>query len=388
MKLFWSNTVLPISLLAGTIIGAGVFSLPYVFKTTGFFLTLVYALVFCGVAITIFSMYADLLGRHPGARYVGLMRSYFGKRGYYMSFVLDMFQLFLALTVYVVLSDSFFRLIAPGYDQYVYAIAFWVLGSLALFVRNKKEALEEFFAVLGILIIMLALAILGFKGFAQSGDIFHSVSLEYVFLPFGALLFSFSGRSVIPDLVSLTEGNISILRRSIHWGVLLPLSFYLLFVVGVLGLSPDVSADAVSGLVGHISPHLLIGVGVLGLLALWSSYIAIGENVRKTLMSDVGFPRIAAGLCVVAIPIILYALGLRNFLSLVVIVGGILTATEWMCVVVMWRKSFHVVPEVDPRSGEVQPQALLLRRFHAALFYGVMVVLGTAFLYTVYLIVS
>ena len=339
-------------------------------------------------------MYADLLRQHPGMRYVGLMRSYFGARGYYMSFLLDTVQLFLALTVYVVLSESFLRLILPGYSGGVYAIGFWLLGSLALFVRNKKEALEEFFALLGVLIIMLVIAILGIKGFVQSGIADQPFSYEFIFLPFGALLFSFSGRSVIPDLVSLTRGNRRVLKRSIIAGISIPLVLYLLFVVGVLGLSSEVSSDAVTGLLGQVYPSLLICIGVLGALTLWSSYVAIGENIRRTLAGDVGIPKYMAGLFVVMVPIILFAFGLQNFIVLIALIGGLLTATEWACVALMWRKSFKRdsimrMPRMQnanaAKEAVIPAEAgihLLLPRFSYPLFLGVLGVLSIAFVYT------
>src|SRR3989338_6743066 len=47
-----------------------------------------------------------------------------------------------------------------------------------------------------------------------------------------------------------------------------------------------------------------------------------------------------AGLFVVMVPIILFAFGLQNFIVLIALIGGLLTATEWACVALMWRKSF------------------------------------------------
>src|SRR5690606_13369725 len=91
---------------------------------------------------------------------------------------------------------------------------------------------------------------------------------------------------------------------------------------------------------GHVSPLLLKFIGVLGLLTLLSSYLAIGENIRKTLIGDMGLQKFLAGAFVVLVPIFLYLVGLQNFIVLVAITGGFLTAFEWIGTAAMWKKSY------------------------------------------------
>lgn len=373
---FWNKIILPISLLSGTIIGAGVFSLPYVFKTTGLGISIVYAFLFCGVAMSIFFMYADLLRRHPGVRYSGLLRAYFGSSGRYASFALDIVQLFFALSIYVILSESFLKLIISGYDGVFYTVFFWFLGSLFLFIKRKKEALFEFIALVGIVAVVLVLAGLGLEHIPRIQSIAQSFSYAHIFLPFGALLFAFNGRSVIPDVILLARDDARSIHRSIFWGLCISLFVYILFVLGVFGLSLVVSQDAVSGLVGAVHPFVLIGVGILGVLTLLSSYVGIGENVRRTLAGDLNISSVISGLMVVALPILFYLSGLRNFITLVLFVGGLLTATEWMCTAYMWRTSFHKKQQELPKTG------LLFPTFIPWIFYGVMVILSIAFVYT------
>ena len=60
------DKILAISVLSGTIIGAGVFALPYVFARTGFWLGLVYLAVFGLVYFFVHLMYAELLRKYGG----------------------------------------------------------------------------------------------------------------------------------------------------------------------------------------------------------------------------------------------------------------------------------------------------------------------------------
>ncbi len=372
MKL-WSRFVLPVSLLAGTIIGAGMFSLPYTFKTAGVLPSVLYALLFCGIAVAIYFMYADMLEKHPGMRYMGLMRRYFGSRGYYLSFLIDIAQQFLVLTIYVVLSESFIVLIFPRLPLHWGSILFWAASSLFLFLKAKHEAIGEFLATAGIVCIVAAIAALG-AGRFFSGGFSGGFSWEFILLPFGSLLFSFNGRSVIPELLRNSGHEPARLRRAIAWGTAVPLILYLFFVAGVIGLSPVVVPDSVSGLIGLVPPSLLAVLGILGLLALWSSYIAVGADVRKTLSGDASMRPVAAGIAVVLFPVLLYAAGMRSFLALVALTGGVLTALEWIGIVCMWKRSCK------------EKEGLLLPSFSRPLFFGTLAVLLAGCSYTVYLL--
>ena len=58
------NFIVAIALLAGTIIGAGIFSLPYVFKVVGFWVGVLCLVLFTGVYTVIHLMYAAVIKRH------------------------------------------------------------------------------------------------------------------------------------------------------------------------------------------------------------------------------------------------------------------------------------------------------------------------------------
>lgn len=381
MAKLWNRFILPASLLAGTIIGAGVFSLPYVYKMTGALLSGVYALFFCFIAILIYYMYIDLLRAYPGERYVGLMKMHFGPAGYIFGFIIDIAQFFLSLTIYVTLSASFLSLVIPGYPHGAYIVFFWLCGSVIIFLKNRREAIAEFVAMSGIAVVIFIIVWIGFANFPGETVPLVPQALSYALLPFGALLFSFSGRSVIPDVVLFMRNKpLAALRKAVVGGVLVPLVLYVLFVAGIMRINPEVSSDSVSGLLGNISPTVLSVIGVLGILTLLSSYLALGENIRKTLMHDMHVSRLSAGAAVVAIPIVLYAMGMRNFLIMVSVVGGILAAFDWLCILIMWKKSFS--SDTEKKDGRLFPV------FSPVVFWGIVCVLCVGIVYTVWVVLS
>ncbi|MFA6352977.1 MAG: aromatic amino acid transport family protein, partial [Candidatus Paceibacterota bacterium] len=86
---FWKEFVLPASLLSGTIIGAGIFSLPFIFAQVGLglglFLLTLFAIIFCVIHL----MYGDLVLKNgDNHRFAGFAKIYFGKIGYWLSILM------------------------------------------------------------------------------------------------------------------------------------------------------------------------------------------------------------------------------------------------------------------------------------------------------------
>ncbi|KKU98852.1 MAG: hypothetical protein UY32_C0013G0049 [Candidatus Jorgensenbacteria bacterium GW2011_GWC1_48_8] len=70
------NSILAASILAGTMIGAGIFSLPYVFNEVGILAGFFYLVFFASVYVALYLMYAAVLrtreGRHDFSYFADL----------------------------------------------------------------------------------------------------------------------------------------------------------------------------------------------------------------------------------------------------------------------------------------------------------------------------
>jgi amino acid permease len=122
-------------LLAGTIIGAGIFSLPYVFAHVGLVAGAIFLVGFTLVYFFIHRMYADLAltesGRH---QFVSLAKRFLPKPLAAAASISILAELLFVLAVYLILVPSFAELAVPGSGSLA-LIAFWVLGSLCMFLR-------------------------------------------------------------------------------------------------------------------------------------------------------------------------------------------------------------------------------------------------------------
>ncbi len=366
----------PASILTGTIIGAGVFSLPFVFLSAGLSTSFFYLLFFGLIFILLYLLYADIIARTPGEhRFAGYARIYLGRWGFAAALAIGVVQLFFVLTIYLILAPSFSRLFIGG-DFPLHVLAFWLIGSLALFADSRRFARMESAIVAGIALIMALLFFSGIGKFMISPIGFGNPDLTK-FLAVGPILFALSGALAIPEVISYFREEkipIAYAKRSIMLGGIVPLIAYGAFVLGVIGLSRTVSEDAVSGLIGSVPPEFLTVIGILGILSLTGSYIAVGESLRRTIRYDLGLSDMTGGAAAVLAPIILYGAGFQSFIGAISFVGAIFLPLESILIVAIWikmnKKSEVSALFVGRWARLVIPVMLLV--FLISLFYAIL----------------
>ncbi|MBI2037007.1 MAG: hypothetical protein HYT14_01440 [Candidatus Liptonbacteria bacterium] len=337
---FLRRFVLPVSLLSGTIIGAGVFSLPFVFVASGWAIGLAYLAGFGAVFTLIHLMYADILLADGEHDFVGYARRYLGRWAGRLAFLMTVVGMLFALTVYLVLAKSFFAVLAPSLFPELALLGFWAFGSLVMFFPVRGVAALEVLAVLVIIGIIGVITVYGVPQAARLAEL-PAANLWYLFLPFGPVLFSYSGRVAIPSLLAYLKREApepAHMRKVIGWGTAIPGIVYLLFALGIIGLSQTVSEDAVSGILG-LPPFLLRAIGAFGIASLISSYLVVGISVMRVLEKDLAAPRLFSAPLVIGAPLALYAAGLQDFLTLVSVSGGVFIALEGVFIALMWRKA-------------------------------------------------
>ncbi len=369
-----------VGLLAGAIIGAGVFALPFVFSFSGAGVgMLLLALAAC-LYIFVHLLYGDLLLRTPGEhRFVGLAERYLSPFMGRVTFLMAVVEMLLVLVAYLVLSLSFLAIIFGSGAALIKLISFWALGSLAVFLSSRRIAGLETCITLGMLLIIAALFAAGIVPFFRS-SLGTLVALPAdpgaLMIPLAPILFALSGRVAIPALIRFfreTNAPPRAARSAIIAGTAVSAIVYALFVFGVLGLSPTVTQDAVTGLITAIPSWLLLLVGILGTFSLFSSYMLVGLDVKDTLRYDLRFPRLLAFFTVVAVPLLLYALGVQQFLPLISFIGGIFLGLEGIVIGWMWLR-------MQRRAGDAP---VLLKMPHAITFAALFLVFGAALVYEI-----
>lgn len=331
----------PVNILASTIIGAGMFALPYLFDRAGVLVGTTYLALFGGVFYLVHLMYADLLrGENGELIFPGLARKHLGKFGEYVAYVSGVFALLLTLTAYIVLEMKFFHIIFPSAPQLPAFLFFWGTGTLSVMLwRTAKLGPLEAVTNVATVLIIGSLIAFSFIDGASTASL-SLVSFKNALLPYGAILFALSGRAAIPAVLSyLRDATAQRIALAIMLGTAIPIAVYLLFVYGVLAASPAPTEDAITGMVGALPPLIVNFFGALGIISLWSSYIIIGKAVRDSFRRDAHASYTASHAIMAIVPVALYFAGFRNFLQTINIIGGVFLAVESILIVLMWQKA-------------------------------------------------
>src|SRR3989338_8321765 len=341
--------LLAVGILSGTIIGAGVFSLPYIFSVTGAVYGLICLVVVFSVYAVTYSMYADLLlletKRHD---FLFLAKKHLPPAVSPFANAVVLGGLVFALVVYLALIPSFV-FFALGVSGWWVVFLFWLFSSLFLFIKTDSLGVAEIIVIVSIIAAVAFMMFLGFRfSFGRVNFLPSPFNSAMFFLPFGPLLFSFAGRSALGSVVEVWREAKSKLRRfsiksAITAGVFIPAAVYILFIFSVLKIAPAASEDAISALL-FLPLYAKTIIGIVGFLTIWTSYVMLESNVKNILVYDARVPKILAFGIPLVFPLVLFAAGFNNFLETISIAGGVFVAIESIVVVWMWRSAFKNSP--------------------------------------------
>lgn len=329
------------SLLASLIVGAGMFSLPYIFAQTGFAFGIILLLFFVLVSAIIHKRYAEIIQKENGdKRFAALIEEYLGKRWKVPATITVITGIIFTLLVYLVLSGSFIRLIFPDIHSGGAMFLFWILGSVFVFMGISKYAFVDVLAFLGIAGIIFFIFINGI--IHGNGVRLDNFSLSSAGLVFGPFLFSLAGRSAISSMweeYKKEKGTKKNFLRSVILGTALPALLYVAFVYGITRLSENgVSMDAITGIT-LLPFNAGVLLGSLGILVLITSFIFLGLEVKGILKNDFKIPGIIAAAIATLAPFGFYFLGFTDFIKLVSLNGGVFLAIESLFIIMIYRKA-------------------------------------------------
>jgi len=372
-----SNFILAVATLAGTIIGVGMFGLPYAAMKAGFKLTLIY-LFLLGVIVTVVHLiYGEIVLRTKEKhRLPGYAQIYLGRWGWTAASVIFFMTLYLALLAYLLIGGEFLRVILSGWwniSSAAGAMLVAILGFGVVFKGLKLTGVFEFFLTAALIVLIVGLSVYSIK-------LFDPINLNLkstdIFLPYGLILFALSGGSAIPEIRNFFRaGRKNYLKWAIILGTFIPVLIYAVFITAVLGVSgPATSAEAVKGLLPYFGPTLIKYAALIGFLAVITSFFTIGLNIKNSLLFDFKFSRSLSFLLTASVPLVLFFYGHRDFIGLLSFTGAVLGGLEGLLLILIWRQTRRRstrMPEYSLRLG-TGLQLILALVFLAGLVYKIL----------------
>ncbi len=334
---FWYAT----ATLAGTIVGVGMFGLPFVAARAGFFVTIAYLIAGAAMFALLHLMFGEIMlrtkERHRLAGYAGVYCGAAAKRFFSLTALAG---LSLGMLVYILVGGAFLKELFDGVfaDVRMAQIVFWAAMSalLALGLRTVKQSeLIMFGLMVGIIVFLFGASI----PYLQL-DYLATFSARALFLPYGVVLFALAGGAAIPAVRDILEGEERAMKRAITAGTLIPAVLYIVFVITVLGVSgPATTENALSGLRGALGGLIVFVGAVLGILLVVTSYIVFGLYLKDTLRYDMGVPDGIALLCVVFLPFALLFFPWSSFIEIIGLLGALLGGIESIVLIVIYRRA-------------------------------------------------
>ena len=342
-----NSFALALSTLVGTIVGAGIFGIPFAILKSGIVPGLFYLFLLGGIICLLHLFFGEICLRTSGKhRLVGYAGIYLGKTGKAVATLTLLFVLIGSLLAYLILVGEFSGIVFGSLFPFS-SVLFTVLFSVCAFflVLSGRQLITkiEFFTN-----ILFITAIVAFIAFAvphvKSFDIplFDVSSVSNLFLPFGVLLFAFAGFEAIPEVMSfLRDRNARTkLDNVILWSSIITGVFFLVFALIVLGVSGlATSPDAFSGLVPFLGQGIIAFGALIGIVIIADSFLVIGNYLKNSLRHDFNLPYVPSALIALCVPLALFLLGFREFIAVVGVVGGVMGAVEGVLVMLMFRKA-------------------------------------------------
>ncbi|OGN02381.1 MAG: hypothetical protein A2655_01455 [Candidatus Yanofskybacteria bacterium RIFCSPHIGHO2_01_FULL_43_42] len=314
------------AVLVGTMVGVGVFGVPFSFAKAGFGVGFLFLLLTGFLTLIVDAMFGEVILRtntkHQTVGYAGL---YLGPAWKGVMFFAMVLSIYAAMLAYVIIAGDFLSNILSAFfylsnTAYSYLFAI-ILSFLLLFGLKRISRVELFLTALFIAVVLI---IFGFGVSKVNFDNLQNINYEFWFLPYGILLFAFAGMSAIPLQREILRGEESQLKKSIVWAVSTVGALYLVFAFTVVGVSGDItSPEAVTGLFDFLGNKIVILGSIFGVLAVGTSFLMLGEALKEVFRWDYGLKKGLPWLLTVMPPFVLFMIGLRGFIDVIGLAGSL-----------------------------------------------------------------
>ena len=330
-----------LSVFVGTIIGVGIFGLPYVASKAGFAPVFLYFLAMSFIAIIIHLLFGRVaLGTETLYRLPGFAGEYLGSRVKTISLLTIGGGLVGANLAYLIVGGSFLEsFLSPyfGGNNLIYTLLFFAAGAYLIF-RDIKRISQAELLLLAVFFTILIIIFIKTIPFISLSN-FKTMDLSFAALPYGVILFALWGSSLIPEAEEMLGKDAKrLLPLVIISGIFLAALTYIFFIFFVLGASgQNTSKEAISGLADTLGDGIIRLGFIFGVITTFTSFIVLGLTLKKIFWYDFGLSPKLSWLIACFAPLILFFLGLKEFISVIGLTGAFALGFEAIIIVFLYR---------------------------------------------------
>ena len=225
------------ALLMSTIVGVGMFSLPYAGAQSGFMIAGVFLIILTIIITLLHLFYGEIVSRTKEKhRLVGYADYYLGKKWKSLVTVSVIVGFYGSLLVYIIVGGGFLYDIfssTSNLPPVLFNLILFAIGAIVIYFGLRfvsgLDLLMGFFLIL----IVFLFFILGFKYIDLSN--LKTYNWKNIFIPYGVTLYSLAGMSIIPELKEIFAGkNGKLYKKAIILGTVIPGILYFIFILTVI----------------------------------------------------------------------------------------------------------------------------------------------------------
>lgn len=347
VKKFFGTT----AILCGTIIGVGIFGLPWVAQQAGLAFVSLYLAWGTFAAIVAALVFGELMYRTKGHhRLPGYVAKYLGRRWGRWVMVSALSGLFGAQLVYLLVGGHFLaQLLTPWWPApeawyiglYAAAGALLITGSGKNLARSELVLLPIFLTIMAV-IIWQVLPLWSFS---------HLVTWNFsqAVLPYGVVMFSIWGLSAVGESRDyLGQADARLLKPAVITSFLLCAVVYVVFTAAILAASgTHTTPDTLGGLRVLLGSRWVQLFYFFGLLTTFTSYISFGLTLKKIFVYDAGLTPRLSWTAAVVVPPLLFVAGVTNFIALMAFVGAVTLGFDTISLMLAYRQAVRHAPAMQ-----------------------------------------
>lgn len=336
-----SNFLRAFCVFIGTVIGVGVFALPYISMQTGFSLLVFYLFALGYIVFVIHKTFGEVaLGTEGFLRLPGYVKLYLGGKISKLYSATVPFNFAGVLVLYIIIGGNFlYGFLSPyfGGSAFLYSIIFFVMGSVFVFFGIKSISLADLLFIVFLIVVTTLLLLKGLPYFDISNLAY--LNPEKFIFPYGAVLFSLWGLSIVPELEDILGRDSKKITKVIKYGLLFSIFYYIFFTAVVFGISGEkTTQDAFSGLFAVMGDGFLRISLLLGFFNCFTSFLAIGLTFKKVFWYDFKLNKHVSFLISMGLPLVIFLLGIREFVNTLSIIGALFLGIDSIFVIWIYKR--------------------------------------------------
>ncbi|MEM4702902.1 MAG: aromatic amino acid transport family protein [Candidatus Pacearchaeota archaeon] len=327
-----------IATLTGTIVGAGIFGLPYVVAQSGFVVGLL-NIIILGVIMLFINLYlGEISLRTKGFHQItGYASKYLGKPGKILMLFSMIFGIYTALVAYMLGEGEVLSFIFFGSQSYTLWFSLAFFSVMFFLVSKSLKALEEgeSFGLIAVFTLIIIITLFFFPKLNTSNLAYISKPSMW-FLPYGVTFFAFLAFSALPEIKQELKNNEKLMKKAILIGSLIPILLYIIFVTTVVGFSGKATPEIATMVFGKL-PCLL------AVFTMFTAFFTLASAIRDMYRFDFNFKKTKAWLLACLVPlavfIVISLFKAATFIQILSLSGSISGGLAGILIVLMIKKA-------------------------------------------------